>query len=80
VRVGPVDRERRLAHLRGGSLAHLLAEPVSGIHAEESRQRVQVALAVRVLEVAAVAADDDRHLVVVPHLGEVQPEVIEVGH
>jgi hypothetical protein len=56
---GPVDRKRQLAHLRGGRLAHLRTEAVAGVHGKESRERVQVALAVRVLEVAALGADDD---------------------
>src|SRR5581483_11557917 len=45
---------------------------------EEARQRVEVALAVRVLEIAAVAAHDDRHfrIPVRPHSGEVQPQVV----
>ena len=53
---GPVDRERQLAHLRGGRLAHLGAVAVADVHAEQPGERVEVALAVRVLEVAAVAA------------------------
>ena len=80
VRERPVDRERQLAHLRGGRLTHLLAEPVADVHAEQARERVEVAPARGVLEVAAVAADDDLQLVaraISAHLREVQPEMVE---
>jgi hypothetical protein len=60
VRVRPVRVERQLAHLLERRLAHLLAEAVAEVDREEPGERVEVALAVRVLEVAAVAADDDR--------------------
>ena len=43
----PVDRERQLAHLRRGGLAHLLAEAVADVHAEEARERIEIAPAVR---------------------------------
>jgi hypothetical protein len=62
VRVAPVRVEGQLAHLRRRRLAHLLAEPVADLDGEEAGQRIEVALAVRVLQVAAVAAHDDRHL------------------
>ena len=76
--VRPVRVERQLAHLLERRLAHLLAERVPEIDREEAGQRVQVALAVRVLEIAAVAADDDRHfgVAVAAHAGEVQPQVV----
>jgi hypothetical protein len=79
----PVDCERQLAHLRRRRLAHLLAEAVADVHAEETRKRVEVAPPGRILEIAAVAADD--HLdflvrVVPPHLREVQPEMVEGAH
>ena len=84
-RVGerPVDRERQLAHLRRGRLAHLLAEAVADVHAEEAGERVEIAAPRRVLEVAAVAADDHLELLarlVAPHLREVQPEMVERRH
>jgi hypothetical protein len=78
-RVGerPVDRERQLAHLRRRGLTHLGAEAVAGVAAEEAGESIEVALAVRVLEVATLAADD--HLqpsrVEVAHRGEVEPQV-----
>jgi hypothetical protein len=80
VRVGPVDGEGQLAHLRRGGLPHLLAEAIAGVDAEEPCQRVQVAFAGRVLEVAAVALDDHGDVVRVPHPSEVKPEMIEVRH
>ena len=81
VRVRPVGVEGQLAHLLERGLAHLLAEAVADVHREEAGERVEVALAVRVLEVAAVAADDDRHLAVPEpaHAREVEPEVVAGG-
>ncbi len=76
---GPVDRERQLAHLRRGRLAHLGAVAVADVHAEEPGEGVEVALAVRVLEVAAVAPDDHLELLrvgIAAHLREVEPEVV----
>ena len=83
-RVGerPVDGERQLAHLRRRRLAHLGPVPVADVHAEEPGQGVEVALAVRVLEVAAVAPHDHLELLrvgVAAHLREVEPEVVERG-
>src|SRR5207249_2723349 len=77
-RVRPVGVERQLAHLLERRLTDLLAEAVADVDREQARKRVQIALAVGVLEVAAVAADDDRHLgVPVPaHAGEVHPEMV----
>jgi hypothetical protein len=79
VRERPVDRERQLAHLLRRRLTHLGAEAVAGVDAEEPGERVQIALALRVLEVAALATDDDLELVCVQlsHAREVQPEVAE---
>ena len=79
--VRPVRVEGQLAHLRSRRLAHLLAERVADLHGEEPGERVEVALAVRVLEVAAVAADDDRDLAVpvAAHAREVQPEMVVRG-
>ena len=81
VRVRPVRVEGQLAHLLERRLADLLAEAVADVDREEAGERVQVALPVRVLEVAAVAADDDRHLVrgVAAHAGEVHPQVVAGG-
>jgi hypothetical protein len=76
--VRPVGVERQLAHLRRRGLPHLLAVRVADLHREEARERVEVALPVRVLEVAALAADDDRDLAVAvaAHAGEVEPQVL----
>ena len=78
MRVAPVGVERQLAHLRRGRLPDLLAESVPDVDGEEAGERVEVALAVDVLEVAAVTANDDRHLAVrvAGHAGEVQPQVV----
>jgi hypothetical protein len=80
MRVGPVDGERQLAHLGRGRLAHLLPEAVARVDAEEPGERVEIAFASAVLEVAAVALDDHRDVVGVPHLSEVQPEMIRASH
>jgi hypothetical protein len=50
------------AHLRRGGLAHLLAEAVADVHAEEAGERIQVAPPRDVLEIAAVAANDHLQL------------------
>src|SRR3954464_2707584 len=75
MRITPVGVERQLAHLRGRRLADLLAVAVADVDGEQSREGVEVALPFRVLEVAPVPADDDRHLAVPAHASEVQPEV-----
>src|SRR4029078_11720191 len=75
MRVRPVRVERQLAHRPGRSLADLLAVAVADVDGKKSREGVEVALAFGVLEVAPVAADDDRHLAVAAHAREVQPEV-----
>jgi len=83
VGVRPVDRERQLAHLSRGRLAHLLAESVADVHAEEAGERVEVAPAGGVLEVAAVAAHDDLQrlaVAIAPHLREMEPEMVERAH
>ena len=58
--------------------ADLVAVGVAKLYGEEARERVQVPLAVDVLEVAALAAHDDRHvdLAVAAHAREVEPEVV----
>src|SRR2546422_9018418 len=72
---------RSLAHLLERGLAHLLADRVADLPREQAGERVEIALAVRVLEVAAVALDDDRDLALaIPgHPGEVHPEVVPGG-
>ena len=76
VRVAPVRVEAELAGLARRRLAQL-GPAVAGVHAEESREAVEVALAVLVEHVTALAAHDDRHLVVGvgAHPGEMHPEV-----
>ena len=76
VRVAPVGEEAELLDLLGGGLADLGAA-VAGVHAEQRGQAVEVALAVLVPDVAAVALDDDGQLVVRvrAHAGEVHPQV-----
>ncbi len=78
VRVRPVGVEGQLPHLLERRLPDLLAEAVADVDGVETGERVEVPLAVRVLEVAAVAAHDHRHVVVAvaPHPREVHPEVI----
>ena len=78
VGVAPVRVERKLAHLRRCRLPHLLAEAVADLDGEEPCQRVEIALAVRVLQVAAVATDDDRDVAlhVARHAREVHPQMV----
>ena len=77
VRVAPQRVEVELLDLAGGGLAELGAA-VAGVDAEEAGEAVEVAVAVLVVDVAALAADDDRDLVVVAvgaHSREVHPEM-----
>src|SRR5262249_2859203 len=78
VRVRPGRVVGQLPHLLERRLPHLLAEPVADVHREEPGERVQVAVAGRVLEAAAVAAHDDRPLLlrVAPHPREMHPQVL----
>ncbi len=77
VRVGPEREERQLAGLPVGSLSQLDAT-VAGVDDEQPGQAVQVALAVDVPDVGAVALDDgrNRRLGVGREPGEVHPEVV----
>src|SRR4029079_9740213 len=59
MRIAPVRVEGELAQLGGGGLPDLVAEAVADVDGEETRERVEVALAVYLLEVAAVPAHDD---------------------
>ncbi len=81
MRVRPVRVEGQLAHLLERRLADLLAERVADVHREEPSESVDVAPPVRVLEMATVAADDDRHVrgLELAHAGEVHPEVLLGG-
>ena len=77
VGVAPQRVEVELLHLAGGRLAELGAA-VPGVDAEEAGEAIEVAVAVLVVDVAALAADDDRDLVVGPvgaHPREVHPEM-----
>src|SRR5262245_56324564 len=76
--VGPVRVEGQLAHLVERRLPDLVAVRVADVDREQPRQRIEVALAVHVLEVAALAADDDRNVgrAVAAEAGEVHPEVL----
>ena len=77
VRVAPVRVKGELTSLGGGGVTELGA-PVARVDAEERREPVQVALAVLVVDVAALAANDDRHLAVLAvgaHPREVHPQV-----
>ena len=78
MRVRPVRVEGQLAHLRERGLADLLAERVADVDREEPGERVEVPLAVRILEVAPLAADDHRHVLVAvaAHAREVHPQVV----
>src|SRR3954462_15878312 len=75
MRITPVGVERQLAHPPAPRAPDPLAVAVADVDGEEPREGVEVTLALRVLEEAPVAADDDRHLAVPAHAREVQPEV-----
>ena len=77
VGVGPVGEEAQLARLVGAGLGDVVAT-VADVDAEQGAERVEVLLAVVVPDVAALAAGDDRDLVVLAvaaHPGEMQPQV-----
>ena len=63
VGVVPVRVERQLGHLLGGRLAQLRTEAVADLGAEEPGERVEVLLAVRVVDRAVLAVRDDGDLV-----------------
>ena len=77
VRVAPVRVEAELLRLRRRRLAELGAA-VADVDAVQRREAVEVALAVLVVDVAALAADDHRHRVVLrvgAHAREVHPQM-----
>ena len=77
MRVAPVGDEVELADLGGHRVADLLAA-VAGVDAEEGREAVEVAVALGVVDVGALAALDDRDRVlgvVAAHPREVHPQV-----
>jgi hypothetical protein len=79
VSVAPVRGEVELADLGRHRVADL-GPAVAGVYAEEAREAVEEAIAVLVPDVRALAANDDRHLVlgvVAAHAGEVEPEVTQ---
>ena len=63
VRVGPVGEELQVLGLVGARLGDV-GPAVADVHAEESGQAVEVAVALLVPDVAALPADDDRDVVV----------------
>ena len=77
VGVAPVGVEAELLRLRAAAAPELRAA-VADVHAVQRRQAVEVALAVLVVDVAALAPDDHRHLVALgvgAHAREVHPQV-----
>ena len=76
VGVAPVRVEAELLGLARGGLPELGAA-VADVHAVQRRQPVEVALAVLVVHVTAVPADDDRDVAVLvgAHPREVHPQV-----
>jgi hypothetical protein len=50
VGIAPVRVEGELAQLRGSGLSDLVAEAVADVDGEQARERVEIALAVDVLE------------------------------
>src|SRR5262249_36627751 len=75
--VAPDRDEVELTHLLGHRIAELAAA-VAGVDAEERREAVEIAVAVVIPDVAPLAADDDRHLMLWAegaHPREVHPEV-----
>ncbi len=77
VGVAPERVEVELLDLARGRFAELGAA-VAGVDAEERREAVEVAVAVLVEDVTALAADDDRDLVLAvvgAHPGEVHPQM-----
>src|SRR5207248_4318573 len=76
VRVGPVGEEAEVLGLIGTGLSDVGAA-VSDVHAEQRGEPVEIALAVLVIDVAALAAHDDGNfrVVVGGHPGEVHPEM-----
>ena len=77
VGVGPERVERQFLGLLGGGLGDLLAA-VADLGDEQSGQRVEVALALGVVDVGALTPDDDRDvgLLVGAHPGEMHPQVV----
>ena len=79
VRIRPDGEVGQFLGLRRGGRCELLA-PVSGLHGEQPGQAVEVAIALVVPDVGALASDDHgdmtRAVVVVRVAGEVHPQVV----
>ena len=77
VRVGPEREERQLAGLLVSGLREL-HPTVSDLHDEQARQPIEVALALRVIDISPVTAHDHRYvgLLVGRQSAEVHPEVV----
>jgi hypothetical protein len=77
MRVRPDREEREFLRLPGCHLGEATA-PVPGVHDEEAGEPVDVLLALRVPDVVALAAGDDRHAGLLQRRlpGEVHPEVV----
>ena len=61
MRVGPDGEERQLLRLTGGSLGEF-ATAMAGLDDKEAGKPVEVAMALVVPDVGALAADHDRHV------------------
>ena len=78
VRVRPQREERELRHLLGSGVGELLTS-MTHLDGEQARETVEVAVALVVVDVGAVAAHDDRDvpaLLVGGVAREVHPEVV----
>ena len=80
VGVGPQRHEGQLGGLLGGRLGDVGAA-VAELVDEQAGQAVEVALALRVVQVGALTAHDDGHLALLVDgvAGEVQPQVVAAG-
>jgi hypothetical protein len=72
--VGPQREEVQCLGLLGGGLGELLSA-VADLNHEQSGQAVEIALAMAVVDVAALATGDDRRRDAVSVPGEVTPQV-----
>ncbi len=74
--IGPVREEAELLGLIRPGLRDVCTT-MADVHAEKCREAVQVALALLVVDVATVAAHDDRDisLLISAHAAEVEPQV-----
>ena len=84
-RMGSYGDDHEIPIIARGEGCYVFAElgaAVAGVNAEEAGEAIEVAVAVLVEDVAALAADDDRDLVLVAvgaHPREVHPEMSS-GH